>query len=164
MYYTILIKCWEAFANSLKLKHVVGWLYTVFCPTIQDYSDIYLYCKKALGDSFLYPTDAPDMCEYRLVEVFHSVLDESHKQKILSAFTCSDPASPLRIVVATVAFGLWVDYPNVDKVIHYRQPHDMDMYIQKTGWAGCDGRQCHALLLSRKFRYVDTDVLAYINL
>ena len=108
---------------------------------------MYMYSKKDLGDSFLYTTDAPDMCEYRLVEVLHSVLDESHKH-ILSAF--SDPASPLWIVIATVAFGLGIDYPDIDKVIHYGPPHDMDMYIQETGRAGCNGRQCHALLLSCK--------------
>ena len=97
-----LIKCWEAFANSLKLK--CGWM-IIFCPKIHDCSDIYLYSKKDLSDSFLYPMDAPDMCEYRLVEVLHSVLDESHKQKILSAFTCSDPASPLGLSLQPLLLG-----------------------------------------------------------
>ena len=106
----------------------------IFCPKIHDCSDIYLYSKKDLGDSFLYPTDGPDMCEFRLVEVFHSVLDESHKQ-ILSAF--SDPSSPLRIVIATIAFGVGINYLDIDKIIHYGPPHDMDMYIQenRSGWS-----------------------------
>lgn len=135
----------------------------VFCRTIVECSDLYLYFREALGTSFLYPPDAPDKCEYRLVEVFHSLLEPSHKQRIVTTFT--NPTSPLRVIIATVAFGMGIDFPDVRKVIHFGPPEDIDIYIQETGRAGRDGHQCHALLLSRKGgSHVDDDMLAYTEL
>ncbi len=41
--------------------------------------------------------------------------------------------SVLRLVVATIAFGMGVDCPDVRKVIYYGPPSDIEKYVQKTG-------------------------------
>ena len=60
--------------------------------------------------------------------------------------------SCLRVVIATVAFGMGIDCPDVRQVIHIGAPSDIESYVQETGRAGRDG---HQLLL---FYYTRTRV------
>ena len=81
------------------------------------------------------------------MDIFTSVTDQSQKDGILDAFTRD---SQLRIVIATIAFGMGIDCPDVRQIVHIGLPDDIVSYIQETGRAGRDGQLSLATLLITK--------------
>ncbi|KAK1683946.1 hypothetical protein QYE76_044794 [Lolium multiflorum] len=115
-------------------------------PPFVDMRSIIVYCKFQTETDFV----CKHLCDNNITaKSYHSGLLMKKRSRVQELF-CSNK---IRVVVATVAFGMGLDKSDVEGVIHYRLPESMEEYIQETGRAGRDGRvsHCHLLFDSTTF-------------
>jgi ATP-dependent DNA helicase RecQ len=87
---------------------------------------------------------------------YHAGLDSNVRIKNQDAFLNEE----VNVVVATIAFGMGIDKPDVRFVIHYDAPKSLEGYYQETGRAGRDGMEGKCIMF---FNQDDIDKLDKFN-
>ena len=77
---------------------------------------------------------------------YHAGLESSTKDERQRAWRDDE----VRVMVATNAFGMGIDKPDVRLVIHYELPDTLEAYFQEAGRAGRDGKKAYAVMLYSK--------------
>ena len=147
----------EALLNNREIGRIL-----IFCHSYDDVIKMYQYFKASLGTHFLNPPGSPDYVKYRVVDMFTRCTHSSVKKKIIEQFTIP---STLRIVIATLAFGMGINCPDIRQVIHWGVPEDPEAYLQESGRTGRDGKHSLAIIMRKKGdldrRYTSEQMMEY---
>ncbi|URE10486.1 DEAD/DEAH box helicase [Musa troglodytarum] len=126
---------------NTKLRHVTA---EKFIPDNKKVSVVVCYEKLTAACT---ETDMVSkyLCDNNIpAKAYHSGIPAKSRVRTQELFR----SNKIRVVVATVAFGMGLDKSDVQAVIHYSVPASLEEYIQETGRAGRDGKlsYCHLFL------------------
>ncbi|XP_052071484.1 uncharacterized protein LOC127709854 isoform X1 [Mytilus californianus] len=120
--------------DDIKVKEGKAKKTIVYCRNISSCAALYEYFFYELSES-------ADDVHSRRIAMFHRSTAETNKVHVMSEFPKID--SKVRVVFATIAFGMGVDIADVEQIIHWGAPRGLEQFTQESGRAGRDGR--HAL-------------------
>ena len=148
--------------TELVTKRVLFPRTVVYVRSYSDCSGIYMQLKRYMGSAFTEPEGSPNVTGFRLIDMFSRVMTNEKKDEVLQSFSKTD--SVLRLVVATTAFGMGIDCPNIRRIIHWGLPSTLEEYVQETGRAGRDGESSVATLYAGKGgKHASAKVRSYVS-
>lgn len=105
-------------------------------------------------------------------ESYHAGKSTQDRQRIQERFmnanahrggTTTGGSGGIRILCATIAFGLGLNKANIRSVIHYSMPKSLENYIQEIGRSGRDGLPSYCHMFLNQTDYLSLRSLAYAN-
>lgn len=133
-------------------------------PKADAYGQLLLYLNDHKGESgiiYCFSQKSTESLAEKLQKVglralpYHAGMDPTRRADTQERFI----KNVIDIVVATIAFGMGIDKPDIRFVVHYDLPKNMETYSQETGRAGRDGLQSDCILF---FGYGDTKKIEYL--
>ncbi|CAB4294759.1 unnamed protein product [Prunus armeniaca] len=123
---------------SLSRNRMKDLLMLIKSTSFTDVQSIIIYCK------FQFETEMISryLCDNNIsAKSYHSGIPAKDRSRVQELFF----TDKIRVVVATVAFGMGLDKRDIGAVIHYTLPESLEEYVQEIGRAGRDGRlsYCH---------------------
>ena len=113
----------------------------IYCRTIKDINDLFVMFLDQLNEN-IYANGDPTSVNNRHIEMFSAALSEKHKSRILERFTKD---SNLRVVIATIAFGMGIDIPDIRNIVLWGAPESVCHFWQQIGRCGRDGKSSKAI-------------------
>ena len=115
----------------------------IYCKSIKVFGELYSFFDEELsGHNYLFA-------------MYHSKTPPEIQQFVLNTLVADD--GDLRVVFATSALGMGVNIPDIQRIIHYGVPGDMEQYVQEVGRGGRDGGQALAVLKYTSYHLSNCD-------
>jgi ATP-dependent DNA helicase RecQ len=100
----------------------------IYCSTTRDVDEIYTVLQRFGVPSYRY----------------HGKMSSAERRKSQEGFMQRGRRT---VMIATNAFGLGIDKPDIRYVMHYQAPASLEQYVQEAGRAGRDGRRANCIML-----------------
>ncbi|XP_059477088.1 ATP-dependent DNA helicase Q4 [Neocloeon triangulifer] len=113
----------------------------IYCIRREECDRIAATLRTCLQDSKKHESNKRGAISWN-AEVYHAGLTPHRRKQVQNAFM----NGKLRIVVATVAFGMGINKNDLRAVIHYNMPASFERFVQEVGRAGRDGEEAHCHL------------------
>ena len=135
----------------------------IYCRSIKDCHLVYQAFIGTLGAESYYPEDSPKISRNRLFSMYHRSTKKELQESIIESLT--NPEGICRVVIATVALGLGINFSDIRYIINYGPPNTIEQYIQQCGRGGRDGLPALALLLwhRRQLKTAGSDMLKFLR-
>ena len=120
-------------ATSTRPKELLCTVDSITC------ADLYEHFLFSLGDSCYYPSGAPHVSDNRLIAMYHANTPSHNKDVIFHSM--QKPDGVVRVVFATVALGMGINFAALNTTMHYGAPSTIEDYFQESGCVGRSGEQ-----------------------
>ena len=112
----------------------------IFCNSLKDVALMVSFLFEKLGSN-LYPPEQPELPANMLVGIYHSHTLQKYKDRVVDAFKHNK--GNIRVVVATSALSMGVNFPDIMYVVHAGPARALVDHIQEAGRAGRNGNKAH---------------------
>ena len=115
---------------------------------------IIIYCRTHVQCHSLFAIFDQQVDNSELYAMYHGSTVPSVQEKVARDF--EDPNGKIRLLFATIAFGMGVDVKGVHTIFHMGVPQDIDDYVQESGRAGRDGKPSFSVIITYPAMYAGT--------
>ena len=115
----------------------------IFCTTMQDVAKLSGHLGMLNADAYV--TDKPFVPANRLPEIYHSMTRPKYKCRVTDSF--KQDSGCVKVVVATSALSMGVNFPDVKFVIHICPARSTVDHVQEAGRASRNGKPAHNVII-----------------